>query len=142
MSVKFNELCHNNPEALFNDDDKCLTLLADLKWSEGFICKKCGHTNSCPGKKPHAVRCTRCKHEESATAHTIFHNVKFPVSKAFYIAYEVCQKRQNVSSYEFAKRLDLRQMTCWKFKEKVVKALKIDSADEMPVGDLAAILLA
>ena len=138
--TNFNELC-NNPEELFVNDNTCLELLAKLKWSKGFVCKNCGHTNSCSGKKPHSLRCTRCKHEESATAHTIFHNIKFPVSKAFFIAFEVCQKRQNVSSYEFARRLELRQMTCWKFKEKVLKAIKIDTLDEKDHGDLVSILL-
>jgi len=111
-------------QQLFVDDNACLELLAKVKWHKGFICKKCGHTNSCPGKKPHALRCTRCKHEESAMAHTVFHNVKFPISKAFFIAYEVCDKKNKVSSYEFARRLDLRQMTCWKFKEKIMKAFQ------------------
>lgn len=141
MVASINDLCNNNPETLFINEDACLSLLARVKWEQGFICKNCGHTNSCPGKKPHSLRCTRCKHEESATANTIFHNVKFSICKAFYIAFEVCQKRQNVSSYEFARRLDLRQMTCWKFKEKVLKAIKIDTLDEKKPGDLASILL-
>ena len=111
-------------EAMFESDDKCLEFLANLKWDKGFVCRKCGNTNYCIGKTPHARRCTKCKSEESATTGTIFHNCKFPVSKAFYIAYNVCKGKEDISTYEFARRLSLRQMTCWKFKTKTITALK------------------
>jgi hypothetical protein len=29
----------------FPDDISCATYLADLKWHDGFTCKKCGHTS-------------------------------------------------------------------------------------------------
>lgn len=132
MSTIFKkELSEEQLEELFHSDDKCFEFLADLKWSEGFTCRKCGNTNHCPGKSPHSMRCTKCKTEESATTGTIFHNCKFPVSKAFYIAYSVCKAKEDLSSYEFARRLSLRQMTCWNFKSKIQHALgKMDSLNE------------
>jgi hypothetical protein len=110
-------------ERLFSSDDACLEFLAGLKWSNGFTCRKCGNDNSCPGKTPHSRRCTRCKTEESATNGTIFHNCKFPVSKAFYIAYHVCKGNEQISTYEYARRLSLRQMTCWNFRNKMIQSL-------------------
>jgi hypothetical protein len=125
MGIIFNsELSQEQLDELFNNDDKCLAFLADLKWNQGFICRKCGNTNSCPGKTPHSRRCTKCKSEESATTGTIFHNCKFSISKAFYIAYNVCKGKEDVSTYEFARRLSLRQMTCWNFKVKIQHALQ------------------
>lgn len=118
-------------EELFHSDDKCLEFLAEIKWEHGFICRKCGNTNHCPGKAPHSRRCTKCKTEESPTSGTIFHNCKFPIHKAFYIAYNVCKGKEDVSTYEFARRLSLRQMTCWNFKTKIQKALReMDSLSE------------
>ena len=110
-------------ETLFHDDEACLSFLASLKWSDGYTCKKCGNTNYCHGKTPYSRRCTRCKTEESATTGTIFHNCKFPVSKAFYIAFNLCRGNNNLSTYEYARRLSLRQMTCWNFKKKISVAL-------------------
>lgn len=110
-------------EELFVSDEKCLEFLANLKWAEGFTCRKCGNTNFCTGKSPHSRRCTKCKSEESATSGTIFHNCKFPIHKAFFIAYNVCKGKEDVSTYEFARRLALRQMTCWNFKTKIAHAL-------------------
>jgi hypothetical protein len=132
MSIIFKkELNGEQLYELFQSDDKCFEFLAELKWSNGFTCRKCGNTNYCPGKTPHSRRCTRCKTEESATTGTIFHNCKFPVSKAFYIAYTVCKGKEELSTYEYARRLSLRQMTCWNFKTKIKDALqKIDSLTE------------
>ena len=103
----------------------------NLKWRKGFECRKCGYTNFCSGKTPHSRWCTKCKTEESAAAGTIFHNCKFSVSKAFYIAYNVCTRKENLSTYLFARRLSLRQMTCWNFKTKIQHALdKMNSLSE------------
>jgi hypothetical protein len=124
-------------EELFKSDEKCLQFLADLKWADGFTCRKCGNTNSCAGQSPHARRCTKCKSEESATSGTIFHNCKFPMHKAFFIAYNVCKGKEDVSTYEFARRLALRQMTCWNFKTKIQAALK--SMDTLTDNEKVAI---
>jgi hypothetical protein len=118
-------------EELFRDDEKCLKFLAEAKWKDGFICRKCGNTNYCRGKTPYSRRCTKCKTEESAAAGTIFHNCKFPLHKAFFIAWSVCRGKEEVSTYEFARKLSLRQMTCWNFKTKIKQALnEMDSLTE------------
>lgn len=121
----FNEdLTEEQLDELFKSNEKCLEFLAELKWADGFVCRKCGNTNYCHGKTPHARRCTKCKTEESATTGTIFHHCKFDISKAFFIAYSVCKGKEDISSYELARRLSLRQMTCWKFKDKLRKAVE------------------
>ena len=119
MGALFNkEISDSQLNELFNSDEKCLEFLAGIKWEKGFICRKCGHNNYCPGKTPYSRRCTKCKSEESATAGTIFHNCKFPIHKAFFIAYNVCKKKNELSTYEYARKLSLRQMTCWNFKRR------------------------
>ena len=120
-----NSIHVNKIEDLFEDDTKCLEYLSHLKWDNGFKCRKCGHDNFCKGKIPFARRCTRCKNEESAIAHTIFHHCKFPVSKAFYMVYQLFKNGSDISSHDFARQLSLRQMTCWKFKDKVQKKIEL-----------------
>jgi hypothetical protein len=142
MSTIFKEaLSSEKLKELLNSDEKCLQFLAELKGTDGFTCRKCGNTNYCNGKTPHSRRCTKCKTEESATTGTIFHNCKFPVSKAFYIAYNVCKGTQEISTYEFARRLSLRQMTCWNFKAKIQNALsQMDSLTENEKASITQIL--
>jgi two-component system, sensor histidine kinase LadS len=117
-------------EELFNDSEKALNFIAEVKWESGFVCRKCGHTNYCEGKSPASRRCTRCKKEESATANTLFHNIKFPINKAFYIAYTVCVEGKDISSYEYSAQLGLNQMTCWKFRKRIKDCVIKHGADK------------
>jgi hypothetical protein len=107
----------------FQTDEACLAFIASQKWVEGFTCRKCGNTNYCKGKSEYSRRCTRCKHEESATAHTLFHRCHIPITEAFKIAYTVCHDPA-ISSYELSRQLDRRQMTCWKLKSRLIECLK------------------
>jgi len=142
MSKIFNDsLSPEQLEIMFRNDEKCLEFLSNLKWANGFVCKKCGNTNYCHGKEAFSRRCTKCKTKETATNGTIFHAVKFPISKAFYIAYNVCKAKEDISSYEFGRRLSLRQMTCWNFKTKIEHALVgIDSLSDKERSSIEKIL--
>ncbi len=120
MFLKFKQL---DFEDQFSTEEKCMEFLAGEKWKDGYTCRKCGHTNYCSGKSPFSRRCTRCKHDESATAHTIFHRCKIDLSEAFKIAYMVC-KSPEISSWDISRKLEKRQMTCWKFKKKITECLE------------------
>lgn len=110
-------------DRMFSDDDKCLEYLANQKWKKGYVCKKCGNKNFCRGKTLFSRRCTRCKYDESATAHTLFHRCKMPISKAFRIIFLVCNKNE-ISINDISRQIDIRIMTCWKFKQKIIDCLQ------------------
>lgn len=107
----------------FSNDEACLLFLAEKKWADGFVCRSCGNTNYCKGKTSYARRCTRCKKEESATAHTIFHRCHIPITEAFRIVYMVCAD-PSVSTYELSRQIELRQMTCWKLKNRLLECIR------------------
>lgn len=107
---------------LSSSEESCLKFIAKQKWEKGFVCRKCGHTNFCQGKTPFSRRCTRCKHDESATAHTIFHRCHIPLTEAFRIVYLVCHD-PSVSSWEISRQMELRQMTCWKLKRRLMDCI-------------------
>jgi len=107
----------------FGTEEKCLEYLANEKWKDGYVCRNCDNTKYCTGKKPFSRRCSKCKTFESATAHTIFHSCKMPIQEAFTLAFMVC-KNPAISSYELAELTDGRQMTCWKFKTKILECLE------------------
>ena len=123
MSVTFKHLDIQQLDHFFSDDQSCLKFLADKKWEKGFTCLKCGNTNYCKGKSPYSRRCTRCKTEESATAHTIFHRCHIPIREAFRIVYHVCHDPA-VSSYELSRIMEMRQMTCWKLKNRLQECIR------------------
>jgi hypothetical protein len=106
----------------FDSDEKCLQLLADSKWQDGFVCRKCGKTNFGKGKSPFSRRCTSCKSEESATAHTIFHHCRIGLPLAFEIVYRVCGT-PGVAASSLSQLLETRHMTCLKFKKKILECV-------------------
>jgi len=112
------------------DESTGLSLLSDIKWDDGFTCSKCGSTNYCKGKSEFSRRCTRCKKEESVTAHTIFHRCKIPLNQAMEIAYLVCNVAA-ISSYEISRQLDMRHMTCYGFQKKVIECLNGNNDDKL-----------
>ena len=70
------------------NDSACKTYLANLKWSEGFTCTKCGGHKGCQ-KTGYSYHCYSCDHVETASANTLFHKVKFGLHKAFCIVFEI-----------------------------------------------------
>jgi hypothetical protein len=134
MSISFKQLDISELSGFFSKEEDCLKFLAEKKWETGFTCLKCGNTNYCKGKTMYARRCTRCKAEESATAHTIFHRCHIPITEAFRIVYLVCHDPA-VSTYELSRLLELRQMTCWKLKTRLMECIKNRGEDDILFND-------
>jgi len=131
MEQRFKSLSLFEFQEQFKSIDDCLLYLSNIKWKNGFICRKCGHTHSCLGKASYSRQCTSCRYVESPTAQTLFHKVKFDLLKAFYIVYFVSTNKKGITSTELSRKLALRQKTCWSFKRKVMKAMK--SSQDYPM---------
>lgn len=111
-------------KTLYPDNLACYRSLETLKWEHGFHCRKCGNEKYFEGAQKFARRCTRCGYNESITAYTIFHSIKFPIEKAFYIAYLVVSRKRESTLEALAKRLELGINTVWGFRTKVADRIK------------------
>jgi hypothetical protein len=107
----------------YPDEGACFKYLADLKWSKGFTCRKCGNNSFIAGKNEFSKRCNKCWHEETPTADTIFHKLKFPIEKAFYLLFLVTNNKK-ISIEELANTLSLSERTCWSYKNKIMGAIQ------------------
>lgn len=112
------ELNFEQFKSIFPDKLACYRYLEKIKWDKGFTCKKCQNDKYFDGIKKFSRRCTRCGYNESITAYTIFHGIKFPIEKAFYIAY-IVMGNKDITLEELSQLLDLRINTVWSFKNKV-----------------------
>lgn len=108
---------------LYPDELSCFRFIDDLKWRQGFQCRKCGNEKFFDGASKFARRCTRCGYNESITAFTIFQGVKFPIDKAFYLAYLTALGRSEQTLEQLSEQLSLRLNTVWSFRKKVEEAL-------------------
>jgi two-component system, sensor histidine kinase LadS len=106
-------------KTLYPDSLSCYRFLETLKWENDFHCRKCGNEKYFDGAQKFARRCTKCGYNESITTFTIFHSIKFPIEKAFYIAYLGVAAKKDYTLEMLASQLDLRLNTVWSFKHKV-----------------------
>lgn len=107
---------------IYPNDHACLSFLEKIKWEEGYTCKKCGNTSYRKTDKTFSRRCTKCKYIESVTAGTLFHGIKFPLNKAFYIVYDTYDEKSRSTIDTLSEKIDLRRVTVWMFRKKVLEA--------------------
>ena len=54
----------------------------------------------------------------------MFEKLKFPILIAFHIVFKISTKKKGMSSIELSNEFELRQKTCWAFKQKVQQVMK------------------
>lgn len=104
---------------LYPDTLACHRFLETLKWKAGFKCRRCNNEKYFEGAQKFGRRCTRCGYNESITSYTIFHGIKFPIEKAFYIAYVSVAGKKKITLDELSQTLGLRMNTIWSFRRKL-----------------------
>lgn len=117
----------------FPNDDACKSYLSKIKWMDGFKCSKCRAEKGFE-KAGFTYHCYSCNHDESATANTLFHKVKFGLQKAFLIVFEMTTTTKSLSSIQVGKRYGISQTTAWFFMRKVRVAMK--SSQKYPLSEI------
>lgn len=112
-------------KTLYPDSLSCYRFIENLKWDHGFQCRKCSNQKYFEGSQKFSRRCTRCGYNESITAFTIFHSIKFPIEKAFYLAYLAVTGKRESTLEELAYQMDLGTNTVWAFRSKVQERVRI-----------------
>ena len=114
----------------FKTDQDCREYLSNIKWAEGYVCRKCKHNKS-QIRKDYSRTCNICSNTESATANTLFHKVKFGLKKAFFICFEMSTSTKSLSASQTAVRFGVREITARMFMQKVREAMK--SSEDYPM---------
>ena len=104
---------------IYPDKESCNLFLSDLKWKDGYSCRKCKNTHYYMGHIPYSRRCSKCGYEESVTTYTIFQNTRIPINKAFYMIFLIYSTKGKISSHRLAEILNIRQSTCWTYGSKI-----------------------
>ena len=107
----------------FGTEEQCLNQLIDIKWGNGYECRKCSHKVAVKGRTWHHRRCQKCGYDESSTAHTLFHKLKFPLVKAFMIVHQLSTMKKGLSTLEISRQYGIHQESAWFFKRKVQSAM-------------------
>ena len=92
--------------AWFNEDWKCLDYLDWLRWPEGFVCPWCASPEGwrAPDRR---WRCAGCDRRVSATAGTIFHGTRTPLTVWFSAAWHLTSGKGGISATELQREMQL-----------------------------------
>ncbi len=126
---------------LYPDDLACCRFIDELKSTRAFECGKCRNTKYATGSQKFSRRCSRCGYNESITANTLFKGVKFPLNKAFYLAYLTHSGKKILTLEKLATHLGLRLNTVWAFRQKVLERMKERSQQRSHALSWEALLL-
>ena len=108
---------------IYPNDEACLAFVRELKSTQPFECPTCHTHEYYDMNGAHFRRCRKCGYRESVTVNTVFHRLKFPIVKAFYILYLVSTGRE-LTVDELSSLISLRRETCWSFRNRVMDIMR------------------
>jgi hypothetical protein len=120
---------------IYPDRETCFKFLSDLKWENGYVCRKCTGTHYGHGHLPYSRRCSKCGYEESVIAYTILQNTRIPINKAFYIIFLMYSTKGKISSHKLSEILSIRQSTCWAYSSRIKRIMNSRKKELDNAGD-------
>jgi transposase-like protein/predicted RNA-binding Zn-ribbon protein involved in translation (DUF1610 family) len=108
----------------FQTEEQCREFLFKLRWPDGFICPKCGHTSYYNVKNRNLFHCSKCGHQASVTANTIFHRSHTPLTKWFVAIFMMADDKRGISAAKLARDISVSPPTAWLMLHKIRKAMK------------------
>ncbi|GJM62669.1 7TM diverse intracellular signaling domain-containing protein [Persicobacter diffluens] len=115
--IKNKHLSYEEFQEIFTDELACHRYLEEVKWQQEYKCSKCRNKKYAPGQKKFSRRCTKCGYHESITANTVFHGIRFPITKAFFLVY-VGANNIKMTQEKLAESLEMRLGTVNAFLKK------------------------
>lgn len=84
-------------EKMFTTEEQCLHYLKDFRFSSGYFCRRCDHSEYWLNKRGIMV-CKNCRDELSLTSGTIFHKHKLPLVVIFRALWWMVAQKNGVSA--------------------------------------------
>jgi hypothetical protein len=84
-------------EKMFTTEEQCIEYMKELRFPEGYSCRKCDHREYWLNNRGVMV-CKNCRDELSITAGTIFHRSKLPLTTIFRALWWIVAQKNGVSA--------------------------------------------
>jgi transposase-like protein len=108
----------------FSTEEACYEHLQKLRFPDGYLCPKCGHTDAYFIETRKLFQCKRCQHQTSLTANTIFHKTRTPLQKWFWAIYLIGSDKGGCSAMRLKKMLGISYLTAWTMSHKIRIAMQ------------------
>jgi transposase-like protein len=120
-----------------NTEEKCLTFLEHMRWSDGVKCLSCdspritrittkGKTNKKSGKigpDRKLYQCNECRFQFTATTGTVYHDTHLPLSKWFLAIALITESKKGISANQLSRALGVQYRTAWHLAHRIRKAM-------------------
>jgi ribosomal protein L37AE/L43A len=118
-------------ERRFPDVEACRRYLASLRWPAGFVCPRCGQSETWEIGRG-LWRCRKCRRETSVTSGTIFQDSHQPLTTWFRAMWCVTSQKNGASALGVQRVLGLGcYQTAWAMLHKLRKAMVRPGRDRL-----------
>jgi transposase-like protein len=118
-------------EKKFNTEEACRDYLFELRWPNGFDCPKCGNNKAWPIGSV-LFECSKCNHQTSVIAGTIFQDTHKPLTLWFRAIWWVTAQKNGASALGLQKILGLGSYrTAWTWLHKLRRAMVRPGRDKL-----------
>lgn len=114
----------------FPGDDACLDFLEWLRWPDGFVCPRCGQAGS--RLRDGRFWCEPCRRRVSATAGTLFHRTRTPLTVWFAAAWYMTASKNGVAALTLYRLLGFGSyQTAWAMLHRLRTAMVRPGRDRL-----------
>ena len=107
----------------FGTEEQCRDYLYQLRFFNGFVCPKCQNSKAWPIGKA-LFECSKCGHQTSVIAGTIFQDTRMPLKAWFTAIWWVTTQKNGASAMGLQQVLGLKSYkTAWMWLHKIRKAM-------------------
>ncbi len=115
----------------FSDEQVCIETVADLRWSNGPVCPKCGHGEHYYLGTQKRWKCKKCSKQFSVKVGTIFEDSPIPLDKWLAALWMLVNCKNGISSYEVGRDLGVTQKSAWFMLQRLRLALQSGSMTKL-----------
>jgi transposase-like protein len=106
-------------EKMFGSEEQCINYLMELRWPEGYECKRCKNKSYWLGSKNRII-CTQCEFQTTAIAGTIFEQTNKPLVLWYRAIWWMIAQKNGVSAKGLQRILGLGSyQTAWTWLQKL-----------------------
>ena len=108
----------------FPDETSCAAFLLGRRWSKGFVCPGCGEQRAAALKsRAYTYECLDCGRQTSATAGTVMHRSKLPLTTWFWAAHLMATHSNGMSARQLEDQLGVTYKTAWLLTQKLRRSM-------------------
>jgi len=121
-------------QSQFGTEEACQKRLFLMKWSDGYICPRCGCKKAYHIDKRGLYQCSECRHQTSLTAGTVMHRTRTPLVKWFWAIYLISTDKRGFSALSLSRKLDIGIKCAWMMLHKIRNAMQARDAEYKLAG--------